>query len=191
MPAMQRSSDAVASSSAEGTRLPGETRVAVALGSNLGDRRFHLRVGLTALRAFLVDLESSSVFETEARYVTDQPRFLNACATGRTRLTPRQLLSQLQDAERTGGRRRDGGRYGPRTLDLDLLLFGDRVIDEPGLSVPHPGLRERAFVLVPLAEIAADWIVPASHGEPATTVAELAARVGTEGLLRPPADGEP
>jgi 2-amino-4-hydroxy-6-hydroxymethyldihydropteridine diphosphokinase len=139
---------------------------------------------MRALRTMLEDLRPSAVYETEPQFLADQPRFLNLCVTGRTRLTPRQLLSQLQDAERAAGRHRAGPRNGPRSLDLDLLLYADRVIELPGLVVPHPGLRERAFVLVPLAEIAGDWIVPASRGEPAARVGELAARVGTEGVLR-------
>lgn len=158
--------------------------VAVSLGSNLGDRGARLRQGLRALEQMLDGLRVSAVYETEPRYVEDQPRFLNACATGRTRLTPVQLLSQLQDAERAAGRRRSPERHGPRTLDLDLLLYGDRVIEQPGLVVPHPGLRGRAFVLVPLAEVAADWIVPASDEHPAESVAALAERVETDGVAR-------
>jgi 2-amino-4-hydroxy-6-hydroxymethyldihydropteridine diphosphokinase len=160
--------------------------VAVSLGSNLGDRRALVLEGVRALRHALDGLRVSSLYETEPRYVEDQPRFLNACATGRTRLAPRQLLFWLQDAERAAGRRRTDERNGPRTLDLDLLLYGDRVIEERGLSVPHPGLRERGFVLVPLAEIAGDWIVPASDGHPAASVAALAERVGAEGVERQP-----
>jgi len=163
---------------------PAETRVAVGLGTNQGDRQARIEDAVRALRDLVDDLRVSSLYETEPRYVTKQPRFLNACATGLTRLAPRQVLSQLLDAERAAGRRRNAERYGPRTLDLDLLLYGEQVIEEPGLVVPHPGLRERAFVLVPLAEIAGDWIVPASRGEPAARVGELAARVGTEGVLR-------
>ncbi|MBK5098559.1 MAG: 2-amino-4-hydroxy-6-hydroxymethyldihydropteridine diphosphokinase, partial [Gemmatimonadetes bacterium] len=114
----------------------------------------------------------------------DQPLFFNACCTGRTRLTPHQFLSQLQDAEQAAGRDRTGPWYGPRTLDLDLLLYGDEVIEDSDLVVPHPRLRERGFVLVPLAEIAADWLVPASRGEEAESVGSLAGRVGTDGTRR-------
>jgi 2-amino-4-hydroxy-6-hydroxymethyldihydropteridine diphosphokinase len=158
----------------------------VALGSNLGNREQELRLGFDALARVLDRFRTSSIYETEPLHVTNQPRFLNACATGVTRLTPRQLLSHLQDAERAAGRRRGPERYGPRTLDLDLLIYGGHVIDQAGLVVPHPGLRERAFVLVPLAEIASDWLVPASHGWPEETVAALAARAGRGGVVRMP-----
>lgn len=162
----------------------GDARVAIGVGSNLGDRWARISDAVRVLRTLLEDVVTSPVYETEPRFVEDQPPFLNLCVTGRTRLTPRQLLSQLHDAERAAGRVRGDERYGPRTLDLDLLLYGDEVIEEPGLVVPHPGLRERAFVLVPLAEIAGDRVVPASRGEPAARIAELAARAGTEGVVR-------
>jgi len=156
-----------------------ECRFAVGLGSNLGDRLAHLRSGVAALERHAADLAVSSVYETDPVGLPDQPRFLNACCVGRTRLSPRQLLSEMQDAERRAGRRQGGPRNGPRPLDLDLLLYSDLVIDAPGLQVPHPRLRERAFVLVPLCEIAGGWTVPGAKGEPAATVTEL-----TEGVLR-------
>ena len=92
----------------------------------------------------------------------DQPDFVNAAALLETTLAPRALLDALLAIERAHGRERaaDGTRWGPRTLDLDLLLHGDLVIDEPGLVVPHPQLHARAFVLVPLAEVAPDAVVP-------------------------------
>lgn len=147
--------------------------MAVGLGSNLGDRHDRLECGVRALRGFLEEVRLSSIYETEAVGITDQPDFLNACCTGLTRLTPRQLLSQLLDAERAAGRFRTGRRFAPRTLDLDLLVYGERVIESTCLSVPHPRMRERAFVLVPLAEIAPDWVVPACGGSPERTVREL------------------
>jgi 2-amino-4-hydroxy-6-hydroxymethyldihydropteridine diphosphokinase len=158
-------------------------RVAIALGSNLGDRLENLRFGLARLRLVLGDGRISSVYETEPRHDPEQPRFLNACVTGTTRLTARQLLSELHDAERAAGRRRTGRRWGPRTLDLDLLLYGTSVIREPGLVVPHPRLHERVFVLEPLAEIASDWAVPLAAGE-VTTVDELARRIDHSGIER-------
>lgn len=164
--------------------------VAVGVGTNLGDREARVAEAIRVLRTLLEDVRTSSVYETEPRFLEDQPPFLNLCVTGRTRLTARQLLSQLQDAERAAGRTRSGARYGPRTLDLDLLLYGDQMIDEPELEVPHPGIRERAFVLVPLAEVAGDWIVPASRGAPAMRVADLAACAGTEGVRRRPGKGD-
>ena len=158
--------------------------VAISLGSNLGDRQSWIAFGAQAMARELEELQVSSVYETAPELVEDQPLFLNACCTGRTRLTPRQLLSQLQDAERAAGRDRSGPRYGPRTLDLDLLLYGAEVIEDSDLVVPHSRLRERGFVAVPLAEIAAEWIVPASQGAPAETVASLADRVDTGGMRR-------
>jgi 2-amino-4-hydroxy-6-hydroxymethyldihydropteridine diphosphokinase len=117
-------------------------------------------------------------------HVADQPSFLNACCIGQTSLTARQLLQSLQQLELRAGREPGGRRYGPRPLDLDLLLYGECVIEESDLVVPHPRLRERAFVLVPLAELAADWIVPVSRGAAATTVGELARGVDEEGIVR-------
>jgi len=159
-------------------------RVAISLGSNLGDREALITSGVRVLRRELEHLQLSALYETGPVLLEDQPLFLNACCTGRTRLTPHQLLSQLQDAERAARRDRTGPRYGPRTLDLDLLLYGDEVIDDPDLVVPHRRLRERGFVLVPLAEIAADWIIPASRGEEAESVGSLAGKVGTDGIRR-------
>lgn len=158
--------------------------VAVGLGSNLGDRVAHLRLGLSTIRNHVEDPSVSSVYETAPVGLENQPAFLNACCVGQTRLSPRQLLSELLDGERRAGRQRAGQRYGPRTLDLDLLLYGDLVQRTEFLTVPHPRLRERAFVLVPLAEIAADWQIPASGGDEATTVAELADRIGRDGIRR-------
>jgi 2-amino-4-hydroxy-6-hydroxymethyldihydropteridine diphosphokinase len=158
--------------------------VAISLGSNLGDRESWIAFGLQAVARELERLSVSAVYETRPELLEDQPLYLNACCTGLTRLTPRQLLSQLQDAERAAGRDRSGPRYGPRTLDLDLLLYGDEVVENPDLVVPHVRLRERGFVLVPLAEIAADWIVPASRGAAAETVASLAGRVAAQGIRR-------
>ena len=159
------------------------TRIAIALGSNLGDRLENLRFGLARLRLTLQDVRASSVYETEPAHDPEQPLFLNACVTGRTRLTARQLLSELQDAERAAGRRRTNRRWEPRTLDLDLLLYGAEVVREPGLVIPHPRLHERAFVLAPLAEIAPEWIVPGPTGDQ-ETVATLAGRIDCTGATK-------
>ena len=160
------------------------SEVAISLGSNLGDREAWIASGVQALRRDLEDVCVSALYETAPVLVEDQPLFLNACCTGRTLLTPHQLLSQLQDAERAAGRDRTGPRYGPRTLDLDLLLYGDEAIEDSDLVVPHLRLRERGFVLIPLSEIAADWIVPASRGEAANSVGSLANSVGSDGIRR-------
>ena len=159
-------------------------RFAVGLGSNLGDRLVKLRLGLRAVASHATDLAVSAVYETEPVLFEAQGPFLNACCVGFTRLTPHQLLSELQDAERRAGRRSGGSRYGPRELDVDLLLYGDLALVSDHLTVPHPRMFERAFVLAPLAEIAADWVVPAAAGQPSATVAELAEAVGRIGIVR-------
>jgi 2-amino-4-hydroxy-6-hydroxymethyldihydropteridine diphosphokinase len=133
--------------------------VAIALGSNLGDREGTLREAAAALGLVLHDLRISSFHETDPVGVGDQPRFLNAAATGRTALSPRDLLATLLDIEARFGRERPHPGAA-RTLDLDLVLYEDRIIDEPGLTVPHPRFRERLFVLEPLAEIAGEWRDP-------------------------------
>lgn len=162
---------------------PGWVPVAIGLGSNLGDRKGNLRFGLEGLKEFLDGLRCSQVYGTAPRYRPEQPRFLNACCVGRTRLAPRQLLASLQEIERAAGRDRDGRRYGPRVLDLDLLLYGSESLDEPGLVVPHPLMHERAFVLIPLRDIAPNWQVPDASGKGAT-VADLAAEVSAAGVRR-------
>jgi 2-amino-4-hydroxy-6-hydroxymethyldihydropteridine diphosphokinase len=132
--------------------------VYLGLGSNLGDREAALHSALELLGDEVVAV--SSFRETDPVGYLDQPRFLNAAATLETDLEPRALLDRLLEVERELGRTRDGPRFGPRTIDLDLLLYGDRVIDEPGLVVPHPRLAERRFVLEPLAELDPDLVVP-------------------------------
>jgi 2-amino-4-hydroxy-6-hydroxymethyldihydropteridine diphosphokinase len=134
----------------------------IGLGSNLGDREEYLRRALELLRAEPdIDVASvSSVRETDPVGILDQPRFLNAVARVETDLGPRRLLDRLLAAERTLGRRRDGPRFGPRTIDLDLLLYGDEEIDEPELTVPHPRLAERLFVVEPLHELDPGLVVP-------------------------------
>lgn len=146
-----------------------KTLIAVALGSNLGDRESHLAYARDQLALLLSDLRVSSIFETEpVGVVADQPRFLNAAATGVTTLGARNLLAALLAIEYARGRERPFPGA-PRTLDLDLILFGGQVIEEPGLRVPHPRWRERRFVLEPLAEIAPGWRDPVTS----QTVAEL------------------
>jgi 2-amino-4-hydroxy-6-hydroxymethyldihydropteridine diphosphokinase len=134
----------------------------IGLGSNLGDREEYLRRALELLRAEPdIDVTGvSSVRETDPVGILDQPRFLNAVARVETDLGPRRLLDRLLATERMLGRRRDGPRFGPRTIDLDLLLYGDEEIDEPGLTVPHPRLAERLFVVEPLHELDPALVVP-------------------------------
>ena len=128
----------------------------VGLGSNVGDREALVRraAGLIGAKRL------SSVIETEPWGVADQPAFLNAVAEVETTLDPQALLDRLLAVERSLGRERTGRRWGPRTIDLDLLLYGDVELDEPGLRVPHPFLHERLFVLEPLAELAPMLEVP-------------------------------
>jgi 2-amino-4-hydroxy-6-hydroxymethyldihydropteridine diphosphokinase len=129
-------------------------RAAVSLGSNLGDRRAHLDYAVSRLRGCLNDAAVSTYFETVPFDVPgEQPAFLNAAFVGDWDGTPRDLLNQLLAIESERGRERPFPRAA-RTLDLDLILFGDQVISEPGLIVPHPHFRERRFVLEPLAQIA-------------------------------------
>ncbi len=137
----------------------------VGLGSNLGESVATLRAALDALDAIAGTqlVRASHFYRTPAWGVTEQPDFLNAVAMVRTQLPAAELLAAMLDIERAAGRNRsaDGSdRWGPRTLDLDLLLYGDAVVDVPGLHVPHPHLHERAFALVPLVEIAPDTVIP-------------------------------
>lgn len=140
----------------------------IALGSNLGDRDAYLRAALDALRPSIHSLKASSFYDTAPVGVGEQPTFLNAAAVGETSLSARDLLTLLLDIEKRFGRERPFPGAA-RTLDLDLILYGDDVIDAPGLIVPHPRFRERRFVLEPLAEIAADWKDPVTG----RTVGEL------------------
>ena len=152
----------------------------VGLGANLGDAEGTVRAALGELgslpRTRLV--AASALYRTRAWGRRDQPDFVNAVAALETGLAPRALLDALLQVERRHGRTREaGGRWGPRTLDLDLLLHGDAVLDEPGLQLPHPQMHLRAFVMHPLAEIAPDAIVPA-HGR----AADLAAALAPDGM---------
>jgi 2-amino-4-hydroxy-6-hydroxymethyldihydropteridine diphosphokinase len=134
----------------------------VGLGANLGDRAAMLRAALEQLRAE-PDLEVvavSAIRETDPVDLTDQPRFLNAAAAVETELPARALLDRLLGIERRLGRTREGQRFGPRTIDLDLLVYGNERINEVGLEVPHPRLHERLFALEPLADLDSDLVVP-------------------------------
>ena len=137
------------------------TRAYVGLGSNLGEREQTLRLALErlAVEPSVRLVARSQLRETEPEGVIDQPRFLNGAAAVETELSPRQLLARLQLIECELGRGR-APRNGPRVIDLDLLLYGSRVIDEPELQVPHPRLHLRRFALEPLAEIEPDLEIP-------------------------------
>ena len=141
------------------------TRAYVGLGANLGDREATLGRAIELLgRRRGVDVVAVSSFrETDPVGYLDQPRFLNAAAALDTSLSPQELLGALLEVERELGRVREGPRYGPRTVDLDLLLMDDLVLDEPDLELPHPRLHERVFALEPLAELDPALVVP-GHG---------------------------
>jgi 2-amino-4-hydroxy-6-hydroxymethyldihydropteridine diphosphokinase len=138
------------------------TRAYVGLGANLGPKEVTLlrAVDLLAAEPGIDVLALSQLRETAPVGEVDQPQFLNGAVALETTLDPRELLDALLRIERELGRVRDGERWGPRTIDLDLLLHGDSVVDEPGLRVPHPHLHERRFALEPLAELEPELRIP-------------------------------
>ncbi len=140
---------------------PTGVRVFVGLGSNLDDPLAHIRQALRELKGLPQTrlVCRSSLYRSRPLGPVAQPDYINAVAELETGLEPEALLSELQAIEQTHGRER-GERWGPRTLDLDILLYGDRQLDRPHLRVPHPELTNRAFVLYPLAEIAEDLSIP-------------------------------
>ncbi len=146
--------------------------VAIALGSNLGDRASTIRAAATQLAAFIDGFTLSSLHDTAPVGVGPQPRFLNAAGAGTTRLSARALLDRLLAIEAQHGRERSVPG-GARTLDLDLILYDGLIVNEPGLIVPHPRYRERAFVLEPLSEVAAEMMDPVTG----RTVADLCRRL--------------
>jgi len=125
------------------------------LGSNVGDRAAYLRDALARLESIGRIVSVSSFYETEPVEVTDQPWFLNCAAGLETTLTPEQLMARLLQIEQEMGRRRIQ-KKGPRTIDIDILLFGGLILDSPEITIPHPAMHERRFVLAPLAEIASE-----------------------------------
>jgi 2-amino-4-hydroxy-6-hydroxymethyldihydropteridine diphosphokinase len=154
-------------------------QAAIALGSNLGD----VRATVEGALAELDDSPGIRLLRRSAWYRSSpvgppQPDYLNGCAVLEVSLSPEALLDRLLETESRFGRVR-AERWGPRTLDLDLILFGDLRLDGARLQIPHPRLRERAFVLVPLAEIAPDWIDPLTN----RTVASLARQLADDGGL--------
>jgi 2-amino-4-hydroxy-6-hydroxymethyldihydropteridine diphosphokinase len=153
--------------------------VAIALGSNLGDRDAHLDFALSRLGHLLTHITASSRYDTApVDVVGEQPMYLNAAVVGRTALAPHDLLRALQAIEADRGRERPYPNA-PRTLDVDLILFGDVVIADAELVVPHARFRERAFVLEPLAEIAPDLVDPVSGQSMAALLSGLKGRQGT------------
>ncbi|MCA9940782.1 MAG: 2-amino-4-hydroxy-6-hydroxymethyldihydropteridine diphosphokinase [Anaerolineales bacterium] len=149
------------------------------LGSNLGQREVHLRQAIKLLRAFMVVSAISPVYETPPWGVVDQPDFLNICVAGSTHLPPLPLLSALKRIENEMGRRATY-RWGPRLIDIDLLFYGDLILETERLTIPHPHLAARAFVLAPLADIAPGYL----HPQTKNSVAEMLAEVDQTGLRR-------
>ena len=143
------------------------------LGSNLGDRLDNLRQAIATLAPVIAVEKISPIYETAPQYVTEQPNFYNAVCRGSTSLSPVDTLQILKNVERQMGRSA-GPRFGPRVIDLDILFYDNVVLETPDLVVPHPHLHERTFVLVPLVDIAPEFI----HPKLGVTVTDLLQRLG-------------
>jgi len=144
----------------------------IALGSNLGDREANIKKAFDALKERIQIVKTSSIYETKPMYVEDQGWFLNCAAKIETNLAPEELLKFLKSIEQKLGRK-TVKRNGPRTIDLDILFYGDQILKEDDLQVPHPKIGERPFVLVPLAEIAPNLIHPVNKKTIIAMLSEL------------------
>jgi len=152
-------------------------KVYIGIGSNLGDRVENLHRALECIDDVMTLDELSGVYETEPKYVLDQPAFLNMAVAGHCEMNPHALLKALKEIEVNIGRVPAAERYGPRAIDLDILFFGDQVVEEPELSIPHPLMAEREFVLKPLADIAPQFCHPSTG----LTVVEMLMALEIEG----------
>src|ERR1700680_1488917 len=153
--------------------------VAIGLGSNIGDRQGNLARALQRLRGVIHMERVSPLYDPVPVRYAQQPDFLNLACTGRTQLAPRELRDQLAEIERRVGRAASFP-MGPRAIDMDILLYGDVVVRDEDLTIPHPRMTARAFVLAPLLDIAPDAVEPVSG----RTIRELAARVDFSGVRR-------
>ncbi|SDS92499.1 2-amino-4-hydroxy-6-hydroxymethyldihydropteridinediphosphokinase [Halopseudomonas xinjiangensis] len=158
-------------------------RCFVGLGSNLAEPEAQIREALCALdRVPRTELQAvSSLYRSPPLGPAEQPDYLNAVVSLHTALEAESLLDHLQDIERAQGRVRKAERWGPRSLDLDILLFGDQIVDTPRLTVPHYHMHHRAFVLYPLAELAPELVMP--DGTPLSALLERCPRAGLERLV--------
>jgi len=161
------------------------TIVYLALGSNLGQRQKNLSRALRNIATELDILKYSSIYETPPWGVTEQPRFLNQVIQGTTVLPPHALLDFLKKIERKMGRV-ETVRFGPRVIDLDILLYGERLVNTPRLQIPHPRMHERAFVLVPLVEIEPTLVIPGQQ----QTITDLLRGLDQNGITRIDLQGE-
>ncbi|MBI3858969.1 MAG: 2-amino-4-hydroxy-6-hydroxymethyldihydropteridine diphosphokinase [Thaumarchaeota archaeon] len=146
--------------------------VFIGLGSNVGDREGNLRKAIELLNEKMKLVKVSSMYETEPMYLKNQAWFVNCVAKLETDLTPKELLVYLEDIERKLGRQKSV-RYGPRSIDLDILFYGNEVVEESDLKIPHPRIHERRFVLVPFVEIEPDHVHPIYGKSAATLLANL------------------
>jgi 2-amino-4-hydroxy-6-hydroxymethyldihydropteridine diphosphokinase len=153
--------------------------VYIALGTNLGDRLANLRTAIQSMPPEIIVIEESYIYETPPWGYKDQPAYLNMVIKGETGMEPEPLLTYLKQLEVELGREQNF-RWGPRLIDLDILFCDDLVIDTPPLVIPHPRLHERAFVLVPLADVAPELVHPVLH----KNVNQLLAEVDARGITR-------
>ncbi len=153
----------------------------LSLGTNLGDRLANLQRAVAALPPAVRVQAVSPIYKTQPWGYRDQPYFLNMCLAAESDLTPVALLQQLQSLERELGRR-PGPRWGPRLIDIDILFYGQRQVHTPYLTIPHPELAQRAFVLIPLAALAPDLV----HPQTGQSVAQMAQQVDATGVILEP-----